>query len=250
MNFTVLTLFPELMNAFFDHGMIGRAILRDLIKGQAINIRDFARDRHNTVDDRPYGGGSGMVMKPGPLARAISSAKKEFPHARVILLTPQGKRFDQTAACKMAESGQDLIFICGRYEGIDERVCELFVDEEMSMGDFVMTGGELAAMAIIDSTARLIPGVLGSKDSCLEDSFMDDRLEHAHYTRPEGFKTIKVPGVLLSGDHGKVREWRLKSSLARTFMKRPDLFDRTRPTPEEKEILRRWAMEFDALARA
>ncbi|WP_022667989.1 tRNA (guanosine(37)-N1)-methyltransferase TrmD [Desulfospira joergensenii] len=248
MKFTVLTLFPELVEVFFDHGMIGRAMERKLISGESINIRDFATDRHRTVDDRPYGGGSGMVMKPEPLGRAIRSAREKSPRAKVILMTPQGKRFNQEDACRMAEENQDLIFVCGRYEGIDERVHSLFVDEEMSIGDYVMTGGELAAMAIIDSTARLIPGVLGSEASPLADSFVDGRLEHAQYTRPERFEGIKVPEVLLSGDHGKVAQWRLKSGLTRTFLNRPDLFEQTRPSKEEKKVLLQWAQELKALA--
>lgn len=248
MNFTVLTLFPELVDNFFHHGMIGRAVKRNLILGHCVNIRDFTTDRHRTVDDRPYGGGSGMVMKPDPLGRAIQSARKRSPHARVILMTPQGKRFDQDEACRIAREKQDIIFVCGRYEGIDERVHERFVDAEMSIGDYVLTGGELAAMVIIDATARLIPGVLGKEDSPLADSFMGGRLEHAQYTRPENFEGIQVPPILLSGDHGKIARWRVKSGLVRTFFNRPDLFEQTRPSAEEKKILLQWADELKALA--
>jgi tRNA (guanine37-N1)-methyltransferase len=247
MDFTVLTLFPELVTSFFQHGMIHRGIEAKLITGESVNIRDFSCDRHKTVDDRPYGGGSGMVMKPEPLEAAITFAKERTPEAKVILMTPQGTRFDQRKACDLAERKEGLIFICGRYEGIDERVYSQLVDEEISIGDYVMTGGELAAMAIIDSVSRMIPGVLGSAASSLSDSFIDDRLEYAQYTRPEVFNDLTVPGVLLSGNHEKIRQWRKTSSLQRTFMKRPDLFETQVPTAEEKEILRQWCRELETL---
>jgi tRNA (guanine37-N1)-methyltransferase len=247
MDFTVLTLFPELVTAFFEHGMIHRGIESRLITGSCINIRDFASDRHKTVDDRPYGGGSGMVMKPEPLEAAVSFAKKRAPRARVILMTPQGKRFTQQKACDLAHRKEDLIFVCGRYEGIDERVYTQLVDEEISIGDYVMTGGELAAMAIVDSVSRMIPGVLGSSASSLSDSFIDNRLEYAQYTRPEVHNGLKVPEVLLSGNHERIRQWRKTSSLQRTFMKRPDLFETQAPTSEEREILRQWCRELETL---
>jgi len=247
MEFTVLTLFPEFLDAFFTNGVIGRAIQRDVIKGKAVNIRDFSTDRHNTVDDRPYGGGSGMVMKPEPLESAIESAKQGAPKARVVCLSPQGEPYTQAKACELAGLNQGLIFICGRYEGIDERVYSRLVDEEISMGDFVMTGGEVAAMAIIDSVARMIPGVLGSEASSQSDSFIDQRLEHAQYTRPEIYKDMAVPGVLLSGNHEKIRQWRKRSALERTFMKRPDLFEIQAPDAEEKKILRQWRTEIKEL---
>lgn len=247
MEFTVLTLFPEFIQAFFDNGIMARAINRGTIRGQAINIRDFSTDKHNTVDDRPYGGGSGMVMKPEPLEAAVDAAKKTAPDARVILMSPQGERFSQAKACELADCRDGLIFICGRYEGIDERVYARLVDEELSMGDFVMTGGEVATMAMIDATARMIPGVLGCKSSSLTDSFMDTRLEHAQYTRPEEYKGMKVPDVLLSGNHEKIRQWRKRSSLERTFMKRPDLFDIQAPDAEERKILSTWCRELKTL---
>ena len=247
MDFTVLTLFPEFLDAFFENGIIGRAMDRELIRGRTVNIREYSTDKHNTVDDRPYGGGCGMVMKPGPLEAAIDAAKGITPDAGVILMSPQGERFSQVKACELAARKAGLIFVCGRYEGIDERVYARLVDEEISMGDFVMTGGELAAMAVIDATARMIPGVLGGEDSSLTDSFMDTRLEHAQYTRPETYKGMDVPGVLLSGNHERIRQWRKRSSLERTFMKRPDLFDVQAPDEAEKEILRQWRSELDAL---
>jgi tRNA (guanine37-N1)-methyltransferase len=248
MDFTVLTLFPELVDSFFEHGMISRGIEKKLISGRSTNIRDFSTDKHKTVDDRPYGGGSGMVMKPEPLQAAILSAKKRTPNAKVILMTPQGTKFDQEKAFEFANDPDGgLIFVCGRYEGIDERVYTTLVDEEVSIGDYVMTGGELASMVIIDSVARLIPGVLGSGESSKSDSFIDDRLEYAQFTRPEAFEDIKVPEVLLSGNHEKIRVWRQTSSLQRTFLKRPDLFDKTKLSAEEKKILKQWSQEIAAL---
>ena len=247
MEFSVLTLFPELVQAFFDHGMISRAINQDLISGRTIQIRNFARDRHHTVDDRPYGGGSGMVMKPEPLAAAITQAKAESPHARVVLMSPQGEPFHQQMALDLARSETALVFVCGRYEGIDERVITRLVDKEISVGDYVMTGGELAAMVVMDAVSRLIPGVLGSSDSYASDSFMDDRLEYAQYTRPKNFMGDTVPEVLLSGDHAKISQWRTRSSLERTFIKRPDLFEKNSPSPQEKVILRQWCKHLEAL---
>jgi len=247
MKFTVLTLFPEFLDAFFANGIMARALNREVISAGSINIRDFAADRHNTVDDRPYGGGSGMVMMPGPLEKAIASARKTADNPRVVCLSPQGKPFTQARACALAEKRQDLILICGRYEGIDERVYSRQVDEEICVGDFVMTGGEIGAMAVIDVVARMIPGVLGSNESSQCESFMDNRLEYAQYTRPETYEDVSVPGVLLSGNHEKIRQWRRRSALERTFIKRPDLFDTRTPDNEEKEILRQWCRELEAL---
>lgn len=249
MDFTVLTLFPELMDAFFNHGMILRGIEKKLISGKSINIRDFSNDRHNTVDDRPYGGGSGMIMKPEPLQAAIIKARKETPDSRVILMSPQGKRFNQRTAQNLAADKKGLIFVCGRYEGIDERIYSQWIDDEISIGDYVMTGGELAAMTIIDSVARLVPGVLGSSESSKSDSFSDDRLEYAQYTRPEEFNGQTVPEVLLSGNHEKIRQWRKKSSFMRTFLKRPDLFETTALDAEEKEIVKQWCQELEILVK-
>lgn len=243
MNFIVLSLFPEFMEAFFSHGMIGRAADKGLISPMAKNIRDFARDRHNTVDDRPYGGGSGMVMTPDPLEDAVGWAREKSPDARVVLMTPQGEPFTQRKAVELAGRDEGLILVCGRYEGIDERVIARQVDEEISMGDFVMTGGEVSAMAVIDATARMIPGVLGNQGSSQADSFMDQRLEHAQYTRPESFSGMDVPDVLLSGNHERIRQWRKRSSLERTFIKRPDLFEAHPPTQEERQILCQWRRE-------
>jgi tRNA (guanine37-N1)-methyltransferase len=233
MKFIVLTLFPGMAEAFFKHGMIFRGIEKRLITGDCINIRDFSTDRHHTVDDRPYGGGSGMIMKPEPLKAAILSAKKKAPKAKVVLMTPQGRRFNQKYAEQLA--------------GVDERIYTQWVDEEISMGDYVLTGGELAAMAVIDSVTRLVPGVLGSCQSPLSDSFSHDRLEYAQYTRPEAFDGLSVPDILLSGNHEKIRLWRKMSSLKRTFLKRPDLLEAMDLDEEEKSMVRQWCRELEIL---
>ncbi|MBF0378655.1 MAG: tRNA (guanosine(37)-N1)-methyltransferase TrmD [Desulfamplus sp.] len=242
-NFTVLTLFPELIESFFSHGMVGRAIANNIISASAINIRNFAFNKHNSVDDRPYGGGCGMVMRPEPLAVAIRDAKESCPESKVILMSPQGTPFNQETACKLASAMQGLIFVCGRYEGVDERVISQLIDDEISIGDYVMTGGELASMVIIDTVIRLIPGVLGGDESAEMDSFRNGRLEHAHYTRPPIFEEIPVPDVLLSGNHKKIELWREESSLKRTFLKRPDLFEKDCCSNKEKAILRQWHQE-------
>lgn len=247
MKFTVLTLFPEFLDAFFNNGIMARALKRKVISAESINIRDFAVDRHNTVDDRPYGGGSGMVMMPETLEKAVDSARLSSLSPRVLCLSPQGRPFTQARACELADARQDLILICGRYEGIDERVYTRQVDEEICVGDFVMTGGEIAAMAVIDAVARMIPGVLGSNESSRCESFMDNRLEYAQYTRPEVYENMTVPGVLLSGNHEKIRQWRRRSALERTFIKRPDLFETRTPDEEEKKILRQWCRELEEL---
>ncbi|ACN16181.1 TrmD [Desulforapulum autotrophicum HRM2] len=246
-NFTVLTLFPELVDPFFEHGIISRAVDKNIITGKSVNIRDFSSDRHNTVDDRPYGGGCGMLMKPEPLALAINAAKQGSADSRVILMTPQGRRFDQGLALDLAARSEDLIFVCGRYEGIDERVCHTLVDDEISIGDYVMTGGELAAMVIIDAITRLLPGVLGGETSADVDSFRDDRLEHAQFTRPPAFESMDVPSVLLSGDHGAIERWRKRSSLKRTLLNRPDLLAKRALDGEERKILKTWCQELEAL---
>jgi tRNA (guanine37-N1)-methyltransferase len=249
MNFTVLTLFPELIDVFFNTGMIRQGIDKQLISARCMNIRDFTDDRHHTVDDRPYGGGSGMIMKPEPLKAAIGAAKKHHPDARVVFMSPQGRPFDQRYAQTLADEKTSLIFICGRYEGLDERVLHQMVDQELSVGDYVLTGGELAAMTVIDAVARLIPGVLGCENSPKADSFSDDRLEFAQYTRPEIFDGQSVPEVLLSGNHEKIRQWRKRSSLERTFLKRPDLFKTMPLDDEEKKVLSQWCQELSALVK-
>ena len=242
MFFTVLTIFPEMFDPFWEHGIIRRAIEQELIWASAINIRNFAEDRHQVTDDRPYGGGSGMVMKPEPLAAAIRDASQTLPGAKTVLLTPQGLMFNQQMARELAAC-VGLVLVCGRYEGVDERICHDLIDYEISIGDYVLTGGELAAMIIIDAVTRLIPGALGGEDAAEKDSFSDGLLEHAHYTRPRVFEGREVPEVLLSGHHREIERWRLASSLMRTLLKRPDLLKNRELRDEELEVLKRWGSQ-------
>ena len=222
----VLTLFPRMIAAPLEESILGKARDKGLLRVQVTDIREFAEGRHRVTDDVPYGGGAGMVMKPEPLVLAIESAKAREPAAHVVLMSPQGRRFDQRKAQELA-GREKLIFVCGRYEGVDERVLS-FVDEELSLGDFVMTGGEFAALAIIDAMARLVPGVLGNAESPLAESFAGDGLlEGPQYTRPPEFRGHKVPEVLLSGDHAKIAAWRREQALHRTRDRRPDLLKST-----------------------
>jgi tRNA (guanine37-N1)-methyltransferase len=249
MDFIALTIFPEMFDSFRKHGIIKRAVERELIALTTLNIRDYASGKHRVTDDRPYGGGCGMVMKPEPLAAAIRDAKSGMPRAKTVLLTPQGSVFDQNMAHELtACSG--LIFICGRYEGIDERIYDNYVDIEISIGDYVLTGGELAAMIIIEAVTRLIPGALGGEDSADKDSFSDGLLEHAHYTRPPDFENEQPPSVLLSGNHGAIEKWRLESSLIRTLTKRKDLLEKRSLNRQELEILKKWGADIERIIRA
>src|SRR5512136_680973 len=235
MRIDILTLFPNMFSSPLRESILGRAVEKGLIQIQTINIRDFALDKHQVVDDAPYGGGQGMVMKVEPIARAIESVKAQIPSARTIYLTPQGKPFHQDLARRL--SGQShLILLCGRYEGVDERVRELFIDEEISIGDYVLTGGELAAMVLVDAVSRFIPGVLGSDRSAEEDSFFNSLLEYPQYTRPFEFKGCRVPEVLLSGNHSAISLWRKREAIRRTSLSRPDLLARASLTDEEKGL--------------
>ena len=236
MKFDILTLFPDMFSSPFQESILGKAIEKGLIQIRTINIRDFASDKHQIVDDSPYGGGQGMVMKVEPIARAIEQAKAQDPDAWTVYLTPQGKQFNQAIARTLA-SRSHLILLCGRYEGVDERVKELFVDEEISIGDYVLTGGELAAMVIIDSVSRLLQGVLGSDQSAQEDSFVDFLLEYPHYTRPSNFRGNCVPQVLLSGNHSAISLWRRKEALRRTRVRRPDLLNKVDLSGDDKKLL-------------
>jgi tRNA (guanine37-N1)-methyltransferase len=244
MRFAVITLFPEMLDAVMDFGITGRAIDSGLIEVRAWNPRDFATDKYRTVDDRPYGGGPGMVMKMPPLCAAIRAARKEMPgNSRVIHLTPQGRRLDQAGVLELAGVG-NLVLMAGRYEGIDERVIESEVDEEWSIGDYVLSGGELAAMVMIDAISRTLPGVLGHADSAREDSFCDGLLDYPHYTRPEEFEGRRVPEILLGGDHEKIRRWRLKQALGRTWLRRPDLLEKLVLDEEQQKLLDEFRTEF------
>jgi len=243
MKIQVITLFPEEFTPLVDLGVTGRGIREGRVQLDLLNPRDFARDRHRTVDDRPYGGGPGMVMAVEPLRSAIRAARDASGgRAQVSLLSPQGRRLDQAAVRDMAQREQ-LILVCGRYEGIDERLIELEVDEEWSVGDYVLSGGELAAAVVIDAITRLVPGVLGDEQSALQDSFTDGLLDCQHYTRPEEVDGLEVPPVLLSGDHGAIRRWRKKQSLGRTWLKRPDLLNGLELDTESRALLAEFRRE-------
>lgn len=235
MTFDVLTLFPEMFSSPFSGSILGKAVDKKLISIAAHNLRDWAEGRHKVTDDTPYGGGDGMVMKPEPVAHALSDLKKKVPHAKVLLMTPQGRPFCQTEARSLAgESG--LVLVCGRYEGFDERVRSM-VDLEYSLGDFVLTGGEIPAMAIIDAVARLVPGVLGNAGSAEGDSFSDGLLEFPHYTRPVEFDGMRVPDVLLSGNHAEIARWRRREQLKRTLARRPELLESAPLSDEDLRCL-------------
>ena len=222
----VLTLFPRMVQAPLEESILGKALAKGLLRVTVTDIRDFAAGKHRVTDDVPYGGGAGMVMKPEPLVLAIEAAKKREPSARVILTSPQGRRFDQAKAQELL-AAEKLILVCGRYEGVDERVLA-FVDEELSLGDFILSGGELAALAVVDAVARLAPGVLGNELSAQSESFTSEGLlEGPQYTRPPEFRGQRVPEVLLSGDHAKIEAWRKEQARSRTRARRPDLLKGT-----------------------
>jgi tRNA (guanine37-N1)-methyltransferase len=235
MRFDVISLFPE-MFAAMRQGVTGRAIERGQVTLQLWNPRDYADDAHRTVDDRPYGGGPGMVMMVEPLRRAIQAARAAVPESRVLYLSPQGRSLDQDAVREMAaEPG--LVLLAGRYEGVDERLIDAFVDEEWSIGDYVLSGGELPAMVLMDAVIRLLPGVLGHADSAEQDSYVDGLLDCPHYTRPEEIEGSAVPEVLTSGNHELIRRWRLQQALGRTWLRRPDLLEGRRLSSEEQVLL-------------
>jgi tRNA (guanine37-N1)-methyltransferase len=236
MRFDILTLFPEIFSSFLKEGILGRAVVKGLVDIRLINIRSFARGSHNVTDDRPYGGGSGMIMKPGPIYRALRSLEEIDGESLVILLTPQGQTFEQSKAWELSRQDR-LVLICGRYEGVDERIRSSYIDMELSLGDYIVSGGELGAMVVIDAVSRLVPEVLGGERSALEDSFEDGLLEYPHYTRPRVFKGEEVPPVLLSGDHEKIRVWRRTELLKRTRERRPDLLKKARLQEEDRAIL-------------
>lgn len=224
MQFAVISIFPDMFSPLTQEGVVGRAFQNNIVTLHTINPRDFTVDKHRTVDDRPFGGGPGMLMRPEPLVKAVRHAKTLVgEHAKTVYLSPQGTVLKQKHFCEHAKTEEPLILIAGRYEGIDERVIDLVVDEEWSLGDFVISGGELAAMVVVDAVTRLLPGVLGHQSSALEDSFQDDLLDCPHYTRPEEFEGLKVPDVLRSGDHKAIAKWRREQQTRRTQKRRPDL---------------------------
>ncbi|WP_373232064.1 tRNA (guanosine(37)-N1)-methyltransferase TrmD [Cohnella sp.] len=240
MRIDVLTLFPEMFAGVFGTSILGKARDKGIVSLSTVNFRDFSGNKHNTVDDMPYGGGGGMVLKAEPIFGAVehllSEIQEEKKPPRVILLCPQGATFSQQKAQELSEESH-LIFICGHYEGYDERIREFLVTDELSIGDYVLTGGEIPAMVIIDSVVRLLPGVLGNETSAITDSFSEGLLEYPHYTRPAEFRGWKVPDALLSGHHAEIAKWRRRQSLQRTLTRRPELLQQAELTPEERKWL-------------
>ena len=236
MRFDILSIFPEMFAPLINYGIVGRAVKGGLIEVNLVNIRDFGEGPHLMTDDRPFGGGDGMVMKPEPIFRALESIPRAKGNRKVILLTPQGQLFDQAIARRLTKLKQ-IVLVCGRYEGVDERVRSTYVDMELSIGDYILTGGELPAMIIVEVVSRLVPGVLGGVRSNLEESFEDYLLEYPQYTRPRVFQGEAVPSVLLSGDHGRIQLWRRSQSIKRTLERRPDLLEKTHLSVMDKSVL-------------
>jgi tRNA (guanine37-N1)-methyltransferase len=235
MKFDIITIFPEMFAGVFSGGIVKKALDKGLLEVCIHNLRDFAHDRHRQVDDRPFGGGEGMVLKPEPIFEAVESVKKEGP-GLVYLLSPQGARFDSAMARRLSLAPQ-VILVCGRYEGVDERVGRHLVDGELSIGDYVLTGGEPAAWVVVDAVSRFIPGVVGKDESVRRDSFFDGLLDFPHYTRPRQYRGMKVPQVLFSGDHAKIGGWRRRQALEKTLAFRPDLLDRLELPAEDRKLL-------------
>jgi tRNA (guanine37-N1)-methyltransferase len=240
--FDILTLFPQMFESPLGESLLKRARERGLVEVNLRNIRDFSQGPHRVVDDTPYGGGGGMVMKAEPMVRAIESIREPHPSARVVLMTPQGAVLDDRHVRRLAQSPH-LVLVCGRYEGVDERVRSGFVDEELSIGDYVLTGGELAAMVTIDAVSRHVEGVLGHENAAREDSFAEGLLEYPQYTKPRTFRGLKVPDVLLSGNHQAIEEWRRKASIQKTWQRRRDLLEKANLSPEELLIVEKWDRE-------
>lgn len=237
MHIDVLTLFPEMFGGVFGASILGKAREKGIVDLRAVNFRDYANNKHNTVDDYPYGGGGGMVLKPEPMFAAVEDlAPPSRERPRIVLMCPQGEPFTQPKAQELSRE-RHLIFVCGHYEGYDERIREHLVTEELSIGDYVLTGGELPAMVVIDAVVRLLPGVLGNEQSAVTDSFSTGLLEYPHYTRPASFRGWDVPEVLTSGHHGRVEAWRREQSLLRTLRRRPDLLEKADLTPKERAWL-------------
>ena len=240
--FDVVSLFPGMFSAILDYGVTGRAVKTGRVEFRSWNPRDFTEGKHKKVDDRSYGGGPGMVMMFAPMRTAIAKAREAQPEAGVIYLSPQGRRLEQKGVQELTHRG-GIILVAGRYEGIDQRLLEAEIDEEWSVGDYVLSGGELAAMVLIDSICRILPGVLGHEDSACEDSFVDGLLDYPHYTRPKCIDGHNVPDILLSGDHERIRSWRLKQALGKTWCLRPDLIEASALDNEKKQLLREYLLE-------
>ena len=248
MRIEILTLFPEMFAGPFSSSIVKRARERGLIEINMVNIRDFSANKHHTVDDTPYGGGAGMVMGPEAIVRAVEYVRNQpgRESCRVALMCPQGRSFNQALAWDLAGE-KELVIICGHYEGVDERVREMLVTDEISIGDYILTGGELPAMVVVDAVARLIPGVLGEAASVEEESFNAGLLEYPHYTRPKEYRGLAVPEVLLSGHHEEIRKWRRKQSLLRTLLRRPELLSQMVLTREDKDILKKIVCELQKI---
>ncbi len=239
LNFEVLTLFPGILEGPLGESILKRGREKGLLNIAVRNIRDYTEDKHKTADDSPYGGGAGMVLKPEPIFKAFEAMKAEHPGEEflTILLSPQGRPFEQHRAEELSEEKRRIVLLCGHYEAVDERVIDALVDEELSIGDYVLTGGELAALVVIDAAARLLPGVLGDEESSYRDSFGDGLLDHPHYTRPAEFRGMKVPEALLSGNHAEIEQWRRREALRATLLKRPELLETAELTEEDRQLL-------------
>lgn len=256
MKFAVVSLFPEIFRSYFNYGVVGRAVSNNIVNISYHNPRDFTESKYGTVDDAPFGGGAGVILKPEPIAKAIIDAKTHLvgrgaddsiKASKVLYLTPQGKSFTQQEANRLASSKNPVILLSGRYEGVDQRIIDSFVDDEYSIGDYILSGGEIPALVILDSIIRLLPGVLGDNDSSAEESFSDNLnglLEYPHYTRPVEFNGVKVPDVLRSGNHQEIAKWRLKQSLGRTWLRRPNLLKCVNLTEKESLLLEEFKIEY------
>lgn len=246
LKFCAVTLFPEMFRAVIDYGVTGRAVKRNLVAVETVNPRDFTEDKHRTVDDRPYGGGPGMLMMVEPLEKALKAAKQSLESstekAHVVYLSPQGRPLTQNVVSELIER-KNIVLLAGRYEGIDERLIESQVDEEISLGDFVLSGGEIAAMAVMDAMIRMLPEALGHQGSAEQDSFADGLLDCPHYTRPEVLNGRRVPEVLLSGNHAEIERWRMKQSLGRTWQRRPELLEKLQLSEEQQKLLNEFKAE-------
>jgi tRNA (guanine37-N1)-methyltransferase len=247
LNFEVLTLFPGILAGPLNESILKRGKEKGLLNVTVRNIRDYTEDKHKTADDSPYGGGAGMVLKPEPIFNAFGAMKAEYPGEKflTILLSPQGRVFNQHRAEQLSEEKRRIVLLCGHYEAIDERVVQTLIDEELSVGDYVLTGGELAALVVIDAAARLLPGVLGDEESAYRDSFGDGLLDHPHYTRPAEFRGMNVPEVLLSGNHAAIEKWRQREALRATLIKRPDLLGSADLSAEDRKIVEELKKETD-----
>lgn len=244
MRFDIVTIFPEIFRGVFDFGIIRRAVEAGIVEIIVHDLRDFTHDRHHQVDDRPFGGGAGMVMKPEPLFRAVEAIRHGSADATTVLLSPQGRLFSQAAAVELSERAQ-VILVCGRYEGVDERVVGHLVDDEVSIGDYVLSGGEIPAMVVVDAVTRLLPGALGCEQSAERESFADGLLDYPHYTRPAEYRGLKAPDVLMGGNHGEVERWRRRKAIEKTLRSRPDLIDRRGLSDDERRVVEEILKEID-----